>query len=412
VRELTDGRFPFRSNHKQPTAFVRNGMFIPGCCVCAHRKLREKLEQARPSSVTDDTDPSRIFSTEEQLQNIHSAMQQDRTTSTVVVEIGRPSDPRKTGTTGMPEITALLVSAWAMGYEYVCIVDDPRFNKDGWPLIDLDINGFITCSQLPESERLRHFAVHHVCVSYTSRDWKKSLDKAEFAKWSAKLRKDEQENNKLVVLSCALRDVHRELPVITRFIQDIAENKCVIIVRNFLRASVYARFISSILENRASACQFLENCDVPLDLLQPDALARYRSAMKQVARLPFPMFILQCPWFLTPCEVLKATGDIQTPFGKRMPPLVYVSCTHRGVPLPPRQEMLAWTVPTKRCEYCLRSEGPLQRCGHCGAIYYCGRACQKKHWPRHKPKCMGAADTSTTAAFFEQLVERLDSTHM
>lgn len=337
------------------------------------------LERTRPLDGVLDTDPSSVF-TDEQLRTI---VVKQRTT--VLVEIGRPSDPVKTGTTGMPEITALLVSARAMGYSYVCIVDDPRYNKDGWPQIDMDINGFLTCSKLPPSSRLR-LPIRHICVSYTNRDWKKALDKAEFEKWSRKLQQ-EQSQEFLVVLSCALRDVHSPLPAMVRFIQDIAENKCVIIVRNFLRASVYSRVISTVQENRASARQFLDHNDVPSDLLEPEALAGYRNALKQVARLPQPMFILQCPWLLTPCEVLtKSTpGDIQTPLDKRV--TATVTCAPRGAPQPQQQtHMIAWTIPLLRCEYCLCSSR-LQRCGRCGAVFYCGRACQKKHWPVHKPKC-------------------------
>ena len=37
------------------------------------------------------------------------------------------------------------------------------------------------------------------------------------------------------------------------------------------------------------------------------------------------------------------------------------------------------------CCVCLKST--TLKCGGCGEDYYCGRACQVKHWPCHKEKC-------------------------
>jgi hypothetical protein len=31
--------------------------------------------------------------------------------------------------------------------------------------------------------------------------------------------------------------------------------------------------------------------------------------------------------------------------------------------------------------------GKLQECGGCGTARYCGTACQRAHWPAHKPTC-------------------------
>ena len=29
----------------------------------------------------------------------------------------------------------------------------------------------------------------------------------------------------------------------------------------------------------------------------------------------------------------------------------------------------------------------LKRCARCHSIYYCSEACQREHWPTHKPQC-------------------------
>ncbi|GLC36998.1 hypothetical protein PLESTB_000170200 [Pleodorina starrii] len=54
----------------------------------------------------------------------------------------------------------------------------------------------------------------------------------------------------------------------------------------------------------------------------------------------------------------------------------------------------------KACACCsqpLNGGGLPQRCSQCKAVYYCSAACQKKHWPEHKPNCPKAG-TSTSDA--------------
>ena len=39
------------------------------------------------------------------------------------------------------------------------------------------------------------------------------------------------------------------------------------------------------------------------------------------------------------------------------------------------------------CTQCGRADGKMYACKGCGAVRYCGVACQKTHWPRHKEAC-------------------------
>ncbi|GLI61995.1 hypothetical protein VaNZ11_004566 [Volvox africanus] len=62
------------------------------------------------------------------------------------------------------------------------------------------------------------------------------------------------------------------------------------------------------------------------------------------------------------------------------------------------------TTGLKACACCsqpLKSGGLPQRCSQCKSVYYCSIACQKRHWPEHKPNCTKAVskleDASATA---------------
>lgn len=48
----------------------------------------------------------------------------------------------------------------------------------------------------------------------------------------------------------------------------------------------------------------------------------------------------------------------------------------------------------KRCSTC-SVIGELMQCKQCKKTYYCSRACQKKDWKRHKPRCEFLVDFFT-----------------
>ena len=43
---------------------------------------------------------------------------------------------------------------------------------------------------------------------------------------------------------------------------------------------------------------------------------------------------------------------------------------------------------TKQCSYCNTQHEDLKKCSGCGQVEYCGKECQKKDWPVHKPICL------------------------
>jgi hypothetical protein len=55
------------------------------------------------------------------------------------------------------------------------------------------------------------------------------------------------------------------------------------------------------------------------------------------------------------------------------------------------------------------ADDELKKCSCCGLAYYCSRACQKSHWPVHKPFCVKIGDfLSGDRALIKGLVNRSD----
>eukprot|EP00808_Paulinella_micropora_P005500 g5710.t1 len=53
---------------------------------------------------------------------------------------------------------------------------------------------------------------------------------------------------------------------------------------------------------------------------------------------------------------------------------------------------------TKVCEQCQQAPDRLFRCHRCQQSWYCGRDCQRAHWPKHKRNCSPAAPSSQKKA--------------
>jgi len=45
-------------------------------------------------------------------------------------------------------------------------------------------------------------------------------------------------------------------------------------------------------------------------------------------------------------------------------------------------------APRERVCAACSSLGPARQCGRCRAVHYCGRPCQRQHWPSHKSVCV------------------------
>ena len=43
----------------------------------------------------------------------------------------------------------------------------------------------------------------------------------------------------------------------------------------------------------------------------------------------------------------------------------------------------------QECAFCHSKSGTLKRCLGCKKVFYCGKACQKEHWKKHKTECRG-----------------------
>jgi hypothetical protein len=56
----------------------------------------------------------------------------------------------------------------------------------------------------------------------------------------------------------------------------------------------------------------------------------------------------------------------------------------------PAGDVFSWEASCANCSVSTRPDNsPLQHCGRCKSVWYCGRECQKKHWKlgRHKELC-------------------------
>jgi len=50
-------------------------------------------------------------------------------------------------------------------------------------------------------------------------------------------------------------------------------------------------------------------------------------------------------------------------------------------------------IGTPSCDSCGRNFGGRLRCSRCSSAYYCGAACQKQHWKKHKKECPNYQET-------------------
>jgi hypothetical protein len=69
----------------------------------------------------------------------------------------------------------------------------------------------------------------------------------------------------------------------------------------------------------------------------------------------------------------------------------------RALALPGADTMLK-AAAMRGCRACGGSEQPLKSCAGCGRVAYCGGACQKADWRRHKRTCHTATDNAGDAA--------------
>jgi hypothetical protein len=52
-----------------------------------------------------------------------------------------------------------------------------------------------------------------------------------------------------------------------------------------------------------------------------------------------------------------------------------------------KRTLRAEAAAQRRCAACGAEEGRLKRCARCQAVVDCSQACQRQHWPQHKPQC-------------------------
>ncbi|KAF8955709.1 hypothetical protein BDZ97DRAFT_2063512 [Flammula alnicola] len=70
---------------------------------------------------------------------------------------------------------------------------------------------------------------------------------------------------------------------------------------------------------------------------------------------------------------------------------------------PSKEIMLAHPPPA--CQSCLPSNQTLKTCKRCKLVRYCGRDCQKAHWPDHKTACKVHIDLRNEARELGMFVE-------
>ena len=51
-----------------------------------------------------------------------------------------------------------------------------------------------------------------------------------------------------------------------------------------------------------------------------------------------------------------------------------------------------------RCFHCQTESAKMMCCSQCNSAWYCGKACQKKHWKQHKRACTAAVAAEARAA--------------
>lgn len=65
----------------------------------------------------------------------------------------------------------------------------------------------------------------------------------------------------------------------------------------------------------------------------------------------------------------------------------------RGIPdgVHVRTRIIDGQVVERVCAECGLAEGKLRHCAKCKSVYYCGKGCQAKHWPKHRSFCTRAS---------------------
>ena len=62
--------------------------------------------------------------------------------------------------------------------------------------------------------------------------------------------------------------------------------------------------------------------------------------------------------------------------------------THMSGGVHIRTRMVDGRVIEKVCAVCGLADAKLRHCSRCNSVYYCGKNCQKTHWPEHKAVCL------------------------
>ena len=97
--------------------------------------------------------------------------------------------------------------------------------------------------------------------------------------------------------------------------------------------------------------------------------------------------------------IMTAVGDLPPRQGEQMPPDFQQSLITTDVrDIREKKALLAETsvIGTShvrsskdrhQCAHCGKADGTLKKCTACSQVLYCGRECQKAHWPAHKTEC-------------------------